>query len=425
LAGLKLIVEIPIYREAPMRKASLVLLAAWGAVLADLPTAALARHSVRAETKFTPTIPRTWNDAEMATLEVPLANPIGSPKHVSADYYYRIPVRPIYKHYPVYAPGHEPPGYMDWLKHQEPVIVWDDAGHRPPLENEADWIKAGEIVFDSDIVYVGEHGGLFTLSQINSSEWYEKTGMSLTREGRLPFINYVIRQKGSVELGAFACAMCHTRMMPDGRILKGAQGTLPFDRAMAFTYATELFPHPEFTHFNERQLYSTPWLRPDPLKQEDGMSSLQLAEIHQGIPAGVLSRHRSSPFFPVQVPDLIGVKDRHYLDRSGLDRHRGIADLMRYAALNQGADDYASFDGFVPAAPDFKTLPTPDKLDTAIAAPDRYSDEQLYALALYVYSLQPPPNSNKFDAVAARGQKVLSAKAAPVATRRRSIPITS
>jgi hypothetical protein len=55
-----------------------------------------------------PAIPKTWDDAEMPALEVPLANPIGSPKHVSADYYYRIPVRPIYKSYPVYAPGHEP-----------------------------------------------------------------------------------------------------------------------------------------------------------------------------------------------------------------------------------------------------------------------------------------------------------------------------
>jgi hypothetical protein len=50
----------------------------------------------------------------------------------------------------------------------------------------------------------------------------------------------------------------------------------------------------------------------------------------------VLARHRSSPFYPVQVPDLIGVQDRRYLDRTGLQQHRSIVDLMRYAALNQG-----------------------------------------------------------------------------------------
>ena len=68
------------------------------------------------------------------------------------------------------------------------------------------------------------------------------------------------------------------------------------------------------------------------------MSIEELASLHDGIPPGVLARHRASPFYPVQVPDLIGVKDRRYLDRTGLQLHRSIVDLMRYAALNQGAD---------------------------------------------------------------------------------------
>src|SRR5713226_9040286 len=65
-------------------------------------------------------VPKMWDDAAMSTLEVPLANPIGSPKQAPADYYYRIPVRIIYKQYPVYAPGREPAGYMEWLRKQEP-----------------------------------------------------------------------------------------------------------------------------------------------------------------------------------------------------------------------------------------------------------------------------------------------------------------
>ena len=40
-------------------------------------------------------IPRAWDDDKLASLEVPLANPLGSPKHISADSYYRIPVHPI------------------------------------------------------------------------------------------------------------------------------------------------------------------------------------------------------------------------------------------------------------------------------------------------------------------------------------------
>src|SRR5215470_6242257 len=74
-----------------------------------------------------PGVPRTWDDEEVASLEVPLANPRYSPVHVSSDYYYRMPVRPIYKSYPIYAPGKEPLGYMDWLKQQEPEIAFDPA----------------------------------------------------------------------------------------------------------------------------------------------------------------------------------------------------------------------------------------------------------------------------------------------------------
>jgi len=43
---------------------------------------------------YAPNIPKTWDDAAIATHEVPLANPAGSPKHVSSDYYYyyRVPL---------------------------------------------------------------------------------------------------------------------------------------------------------------------------------------------------------------------------------------------------------------------------------------------------------------------------------------------
>jgi hypothetical protein len=106
---------------------------------------------------------------------------------------------------------------------------------------------------------------------------------------------------------------------------------------------------------------------------------------------------------------LIGVQDRHYLDATGLQQQHSIVDLMRYAALNQGADDLASYDGFIPADfPKFKRLPDPTD---ANRVGGRYSDEQLYALALYIYSLKPPANPDKFDSVAARGQKIFEREA--------------
>src|SRR3954468_16604330 len=74
-----------------------------------------------------PAIPKTWDDKAIDSLELPLPHPGFSPVHVRADYYDRIPVRPIYKSYPVYHPDREPKDYFDWLKAREPKHAWDVA----------------------------------------------------------------------------------------------------------------------------------------------------------------------------------------------------------------------------------------------------------------------------------------------------------
>src|SRR5580700_6346349 len=100
-----------------------------------------------------PVVPRAWDDHAIASLEVPLVYRKGSPKHVSSEYYYKIPVRPIYRSYPIYAPGRGPAGYMEWLKREEPEVLWDDSSHAPSLRTESDRWKAGALVFDSPLFY--------------------------------------------------------------------------------------------------------------------------------------------------------------------------------------------------------------------------------------------------------------------------------
>jgi len=338
---------------------------------------------------FTPVIPKTWDDQAMASLELPLADPSATPVHVSSDYYYRIPVRPIYKSYPVYTSGREPAGYEEWLNEQEAETIFDSS----KLKTEADWVEAGELVFDAPIFY----NVLVRASDVKNPQWHEKTGARAAKDGTLPYFRYVIREKGKVELGTVSCAMCHTRVMPDGTVIKGAQGNFPLERAGEFI-AKQTFT-PERLRILERSFFGVPWIKPDPLTGLDHKSLDQIAEWHAVIPPGVIARHGTSPFYPPQVPDLIGIKDRKYLDHTGLQLHRSIVDMMRYAALNQGADILASYGGFIPGARDFRTLPDP-------STRSRYSDEQLYALSLYLYSLKPPVNPNKFEASASRGQQV-------------------
>lgn len=344
---------------------------------------------------FTPRpIPKVWDKEALGSVELPLATADASPVHVNEEYYYSIPVRKIYKSYPIYAPDKEPPGYLDWLKQQEPEVTFDAS----KLKTEEDWIKAGEAVFAAPIFYN-------TILNFRDSKFYEKTGMPLTKEGATVFCRYVIREKGKVEIGIASCADCHTRIMPDGTVIKGAQSNVPLDRVLAYGWrlgASKTSNVARLTGMlrnEELSSFSAPWLKPDPHESFNQMSIEEMAKLHEVIPPGVLARQRSSPFFPVHVPDLIGIKERRYLDSSGLVRHRDIGDLMRYAALAQGGDSLSSFGEFIPDGEEFRKLPDPKNLS-------RYSDEQLYALALYIYSLKPPPNPNKFGDLAKRGEKV-------------------
>src|SRR3954447_5740176 len=70
--------------------------------------AAICAPPAVAADSFHPQIPKTWEDAEINSVEIPLSHPEHSPKHAPADFYYRMPVRPIYQSYPVYHPDREP-----------------------------------------------------------------------------------------------------------------------------------------------------------------------------------------------------------------------------------------------------------------------------------------------------------------------------
>jgi hypothetical protein len=370
---------------------SLLLIFAIGVIVVGLV------GSDRASTPGHLEVPKTWDDEQIKNIEVDLAEPSASPTHVNADYYYSIPTEvQVYKSYPVYAPGKEPPGYLDWLKRQEPEIVFDPA----KLKTEKEWIKAGEMVFDYGPVFEG----VLTLREIRNPEWYAYTRTPITKEGVMPMARYVIRKKGQVEVGNVSCAACHTRVMPDGSIIKGAQGNFPFDRAAAYNFRYNFERTRDkkaFLYRNqmlELAFYDAPWVKDNPTARLAKMSIEEIAAAHEAIPPGVMARHRASLFYPPQIPDLIGVKDRLYLDHTGLVRHRSIGDLMRYAALTQGGDNYARFGNYIPFEFFQGKLPDPK-------TEERYSDAQLFALSLYIYSLKSPANPNKMDSLARQGKK--------------------
>lgn len=335
-----------------------------------------------------PTIPRAWDDDDVRGFELPLAQADRSPRYLSSGEYYALRVRPVYRGYPVYFPGREPPGYLDSLRQKEPEIIFD-AGR---LRTEEDWIRAGELVFNAPASFIA----VTDASEADRQAYFRAAQIHFTREGITPYFQYVVRKKGALEIGTLACAHCHTRVMPDGSALGGAQGDDFFASRAAWNVTTRGSGPEQERRMRgaARVAFGAPWAA-----GSDDFESLTIAEYTRRLLAmqpGVIPRQGSSSTHPPKVPSLIGIKDIRYLDSTGLVRHRSIADLMRYAIVNQGLDLMAHFGDFQPASN--QTLSAEDGT--------RYSDEQLYALALYLYSLKPPPNPNSTGPMARRGKRV-------------------
>ena len=277
-----------------------------------------AGEAQKPEAAYRPVIPKTWDEKLLADLDVPLADPDYSPKHISADDYYRIPVRPIYKSYPKYHPDKEPSGYREWLRQQEPIILWDDGAFRPRLVTETDWIKAGEIVFNAPVLFSPQ-----TASPEVSRAFIAKTGDLYDRNGVSPFATYVIRERGKLEIAEVACAECHTRLMSDGTVVAGAQGNRPIEQVAYLGLTEDAAKAEDKEQFlaqkrqAERSAFAVPWLRPDPNARLEQFSAAEIEAIHFAIPAGVFARQGTSPFSPAKIPDSSGSKSGVTLTPAG------------------------------------------------------------------------------------------------------------
>ena len=126
---------------------------------------------------------------------------------------------------------------MEKLRSLPPEIAFDPKH----LKTKEDWIRGGEIVFDAPTVYDAE----VNMEEVASSDWYSAIGVPIAKDGTIPWVRYVIRGTGNVEVGNLSCGFCHTRVLPDGSAAKGAQSNFSFDRAIAFRDRRGDMPWPD------------------------------------------------------------------------------------------------------------------------------------------------------------------------------------
>ncbi len=368
-----------------------------GLALAAIAIAIAIAITYRATRTWRPDIPRVWDEAALAGWATPLAGLGEAPKHMSAADYYAIPEENL-RSYPLYMPDREPAGYWEQLQ---------SAGPQPLIEPEklatrADWNAAGERVFLDAVVLKTLDPEVIAMAR--SLEAMQARGTGPLPDGTINGLRWVPTKAG-VAVGLTNCSACHLLYLPDdtpvpgassfaipnnfrnglGSAIRAAERTLPGEVPFALTGSIGAMAY---------QAYGAPWVH-DPAGE--ALREITGAEFNAYIGAGIrgggVARWNGSILYPAKIPDLIGIEDRKYIDHTGTHLHRNIGDFMRYAALVSFADD-------VDFAGQRVTLPGTERFRT------RLPDAALYALALYVYSLEPPHNPNPIDARAEAGRKI-------------------
>ena len=335
-------------------------------------------------------VPKTWDEKALADWAIPVTGLGARPGHFSEREYYQTPVENV-RSYTVYHPDREPAGYWEWLKKQRPEPLIEPQ----KLRTEGNWIQAGRRVFEELDAADFRTADPEIIKHARSREWLAEAGLRPQADGSLWDYRWVVTPRG-VQLSFRECGSCHTRHLPDGTAVHGAPLNRPGD-GLGFelffagltktVFAGDTLP---MTLFRQ---YGVPWLKPDPHERLKTMDQAEIQEMFISHIPGTFARFNGSPFYLTKMPDLIGLRDRKYIDHTGTHRHRGPGDVMRYAALVDCCD-----------VMDFG----PHRMLSDQQRVIRYHppDEMLYALALYIYSLEPPANPYRADTRAPAGKAI-------------------
>jgi mono/diheme cytochrome c family protein len=335
--------------------------------------------------------PRIWNDRDLAEWATPIAGLNVRPAHYSEAEYYAAPVAEWVRTYPVYFPGREPEGYWQMLqsKKPEPLVA-------PGARTEAEWVAAGKRAFEEvDVPALRTYDPKLIAVARNLAEFQKRRGHA-QKDGTVIALRWAPTSKG-LALTTQDCAGCHTRIMPDGSILNGAQFNDPgdaLDDELIDSGTARFFPGDSPGMATWRQ-FGVPWIPNDIHKRIQSMKPPEVQALFGSNPPGTAARFNGSPYFPTQVPDLNGIRDRKYIDHTATHRLRGSDDVARYAVL-VGCCEVADFGPH--------RLLIGKQRDILY----RFPDEVVHAIAKYLFSLDSAPSPNPSDERAAAGKKIFA-----------------
>jgi hypothetical protein len=348
--------------------------------------------------------PRIWDDRALADWATPIAGLNVRPAHYSAADYYAVPADNL-RTYPVYHPDAEPPGYWADLQKKKPEPLIDT--HR--ARTAEDWIKEGERVFrEIDNVFMRTNDPVL-IAQARDPRSF--AGFMKLPDGTALGPRWVVTDRG-VMLTVPACAAaCHIGTAPGRALMFGGPGggragspRLGFQTALNGPEGTRRRLQHAYPGDSEGTAFwrefTTPWAPDERIERMKTLSvrDRELPTANQSFGrsfgGGVFARANTSPFFVSRMSDLQNLHDSRYLDATGTHRLRGPEDVARYTALVSGADRL-----------DFG--PHRILTDQQRHIQFRYADEALYAIGMYLMSLEPPRNPNvAAGEIVGRGERV-------------------
>jgi hypothetical protein len=349
--------------------------------------------------------PRIWDDAALAEWATPVAGLNVRPGHYSSAEYYAVPADNL-RTYPVYRPDREPPGYWEWLQKQKPEPLVNAAS----LRTQSDWIAAGERAFrDMDFILVRtNNAGL--IARARDPQAFQRAPAQ--PDGSFAPLRWVVTTEG-VMLSAPACGACHAATAADraarvGRAVELAPRGAPRDgrttppltgpfgtaRRLQLFYTDDPLPVAMWREF------AAPWAPDARVERMKTMSTEELQQLlaveplNRSFEQGMFARANGSPYLATKILDLQILRFSRYLDATATHQLRGPEDVARYAALVTGAD-----------AMDFG--PHRMLTDAQRRVRFRYADDVLYAIGVYLMSLEPPKNPERAsDDVVKRGEQI-------------------
>jgi|RhiMethySRZTD1v2_1073278.scaffolds.fasta_scaffold02253_2 hypothetical protein len=342
-------------------------------------------------------VPRIWDDAALAEWATPVATLNNRPAHYSSAEYYSVRGDNL-RTYPVYPPNSEPPGYWEELQKKKPEPLVDVS----KIRSAADWIVAGETAFREVDNFWSRTDDKALIAQARDPKTFE--GVFRLPDGTAFGPRWVVTEEG-VKLSSPACSACHFTVRTDGSVaFAGPRGPRPpgspplIPRGLGVIAAGAPLAMQRFfvgdpVPAAARRMWTVPWALDDRIESLTNATAGGLQGLAAGDP-GVFNRPHGSPYYATKIPDLHILRYSRYLDATGTHRLRGPEDAARYAAFITGVDPM-----------DFG----PHRIlsDAQRRVRFRYADEVLYAIGLYLMSLEPAKNPNAGAAeLIARGEQV-------------------